>query len=225
MAGCSVCAACARAMMVGVAGATLLYGNRTIQHAGVVMGLGDLVDHANKFLPFEQDGGRFGGYNVSLLCTRDYSAVTGACMMIRRDLFVGVGGFDETLEVGFNDTDVCLRIGKLGYKILNDPYAVLYHHESATRANTNQMDHPEDGKRLAQRWAGMLRAGDPFYNPLLVPRPGLDHNILSLNNTYHAARTVAVGKAPARARDDAARPPDRQRRLSLRRRAAGRRGG
>jgi O-antigen biosynthesis protein len=177
---------------VGVVGATLLYGNRTIQHAGVVMGLGDLVDHAHKFLLFENGGERNRGYNLSLVSTRDYSAVTGACMMIRRELFLGVGGFDEQLEIGYNDTDLCLRVGELGLKILNDPYAVLYHHESATRTTTNELSHPEDGQRLARRWSALLREGDPFYNPLLIARPAVDHAIGSLDDTYAKPRLRPV---------------------------------
>ncbi|RMB25762.1 GT2 family glycosyltransferase [Sphingomonas sp. PP-F2F-G114-C0414] len=177
---------------VGVVGATLLYGNLTIQHSGVVMSLGDLVDHAHKFLPFEVDGERNRGYNLSLSSTRDYSAVTGACMMMRRDVFAGIGGFDETFAVGYNDTDLCLRIGSLGLKILNDPYAVLYHHESATRLDTDHMKHPEDAKRLIARWSDMLAAGDPFYNPLLVPRPAEDHSVRKIQDIYAPPRIRAV---------------------------------
>ncbi|NIJ09457.1 GT2 family glycosyltransferase [Sphingomonas vulcanisoli] len=177
---------------VGVAGATLLYSDDTIQHAGVVLGLGDLVDHAHKFLPFRVNGQRNLGYNVMLVCTRDYTAVTGACMMVPRKIFEAVGGFDETLEIGYNDTDLSMRIGSLGYKILNDPYAVLYHHESATRARTKQIHHPEDGRRFAARWSDMLIAGDPFYNPLLIHLPVADHRIGSLDDWYAKVRTREV---------------------------------
>lgn len=177
---------------VGVAGATLLYAMRTIQHSGVVLGLGDLVDHAHKFQPYEVAGQRNLGYNISLASTRDYSAVTGACMMIPAALFTGVGGFDESLEIGYNDTDLCLRVGTLGYKIINDAHAVLYHHESATRSQTDQIFHPEDAKRLVRRWSKLLLAGDPFYNPLLVHRPAVDHTIGSLDDWYAPVRVRNV---------------------------------
>lgn len=177
---------------VGVAGATLLYGARTIQHSGVVLGLGDLVDHANKFLPFEVAGKRNIGYNATLIATRNYTAVTGACMMMRRSVFEEVGGFDEELAIGYNDTDLCLRVGAAGYHVLNDPFAVLYHHESMTREKTNQISHPEDGKLFSARWNDILLAGDPFYNPLLVHRPAIDHSIGTLDNWYWPPRTRAV---------------------------------
>jgi GT2 family glycosyltransferase len=161
---------------VGAVGATLLYPDRTIQHAGVTMGLASLVDHAHKFRPFLRSATeRSLGYNYSLASIRDYSAVTAACLMMRHALFEEVGGFDESFEVGFNDVDLCLRVGQLGYRILNDPYAVLIHHESATRKGTREMEHPADAQRLRARWSSLMAGADPFYSPLLGLDPPGDH--------------------------------------------------
>jgi GT2 family glycosyltransferase len=162
---------------VGVVGATLLYTNNTIQHSGVVIGLNGVADHAHKFISFRSgDGDRLTGYLESLVSTRDYSAVTAACIMSRSSVFSEVDGFDERLAVGFNDTDYCLRVGAHGYKILNDAHAVLYHHESATRIKTKHLLHPEDGDFFIKRWQEMIDEGDPFYSPLFLIR-GPDHQV------------------------------------------------
>lgn len=158
---------------VGVAGATLLYPDRRIQHAGVALGLGGYAEHIEKFAPFEVRGARNSGPDCGLVVTREYSAVTAACMMMRREVFDEVGGFDESFEVGFNDTDLCLRVGAAGYRILNDGQTVLLHHESATRRASGQVLHPADAARLAERWGEMLSAGDPFYNPLRSVDPAV----------------------------------------------------
>lgn len=180
---------------VGVVGATLLYGNRLVQHSGVVLGIGGAADHAHKFAALEAGQERRVGYNCSLVSTREYSAVTAACMMVRTEVFTGVGGYDEDLAVGYNDTDICLRIGSLGYRIINDAEEPLYHHESMTRALTDQVDHPHDGKAFVRRWAQLLAAGDPFYSPLLSSQT--DHAIAHLDNVYAPVRVRAV-RAPLR---------------------------
>ena len=156
---------------VGVVGATLLYPDRRVQHAGVVLGLGGYAEHVHKFAPFERGGDRNPGPDCSLVVTREVSAVTAACMMMRQEVFAAVGGFDETFEVGFNDTDLCLRVGAAGYRVLNDGHVVLMHHESATRRATDQVRHPEDAARLKARWGALMAEGDPFYNPLLSLDP------------------------------------------------------
>jgi GT2 family glycosyltransferase len=186
---------------VGIVGATLLYGDRTIQHSGVIIGIGGVADHAHRFSAFmnpTDEGRRYPGYLTSLVSLRDYSAVTAACMMMRREIFDSVGGFDEKLMVGFNDTDFCLRVGKLGMKILNDPYAVLYHHESATRSVANLVNHPEDNAQFTDRWKNFIRKGDPFYNPLLS-LTGIDHIAKDGPIITQGVREVAVsppGRAP-----------------------------
>ena len=175
---------------VGVVGANLLYGDGRVQHCGVIIGINGSADHGHKFVDFEMDDGRVPGFGCSLITTRDYSAVTAACMMMRSEVFNGVGGYDEALEIGFNDTDLCLRVGDLGYAIINDAYAVLFHHESATRIKTAQLDHPEDSQRFVRRWNGMLSTGDPFYNPLLSQTQ--DHVYGNLPVMFHPPRIRPV---------------------------------
>ena len=96
--------------------------------------------------------------------------------MVRRDVFSKLRGFDEKFAVGFNDTDLCLRIGGAGLKVLYDGFTVLYQHESATRTAGKVVDHPEDDDRLRARWRRFFTAGDPFYSPLLNQQ-GPDHTL------------------------------------------------
>ena len=154
---------------VGCVGALLLYADRRVQHAGVILGFNGSADHALKFNAafLDAKGKRNLGYNCSLTSVRDFSAVTAACMMMRREVFEAMGGFDEAYAVGFNDTDLCLRLRERGLKVLYDGGTTLFHYESATRADTNQVLHPKDTKRLLARWRGILEGGDPFYSPLL----------------------------------------------------------
>jgi len=154
---------------VGAVGALLMYADRRVQHAGVVLGFNNSADHALRLQEVFLDaaGRRNLGYNCALAAVRDYSAVTAACLMMRKSVFDEVGGFDETFGIGFNDTDLCLRIGARGYKILYDGATMLYHFESATRSHTKQVFHPADTKRMVKRWGAKLAEGDPFYNPNL----------------------------------------------------------
>jgi len=154
---------------VGCVGALLLYADKRVQHAGVILGFNGSADHALKFNAafLDAKGKRNLGYNCSLTSVRDFSAVTAACMMMRREVFEAVGGFDEAYAVGFNDTDLCLRLRERGLKVLYDGGTTLFHYESATRADTKQVLHPKDTKRLLTRWKGILEGGDPFYSPLL----------------------------------------------------------
>jgi len=157
---------------VGCVGVLLLYADRRVQHAGVILGFNGSADHAMKFTDAYLDGKerRNLGYNGSLTSVRDFSAVTAACMMMRREVFDAVGGFDEDFAIGFNDTDLCLRLRGRGLKVLYDGGSVLFHYESATRSDTKQILHPEDTGRLLTRWRGVLDDGDPFYSPLLSDR-------------------------------------------------------
>lgn len=173
---------------VGVVGATLLYPNDTIQHSGVVMGLNLAADHSHKFSPFRAPTGeRSRGHLGSLVSTRDYSAVTAACMLMRTKVFEAIGGFDEKFAVGFNDTDLCLRVRAKGLKVLNDGQSVLYHHESATRGSTQQTLHPEDDALLHQRWHDIIQGGDPMYSPLLNNR-GISHQFTGYASRRPTAR-------------------------------------
>lgn len=151
---------------VGAVGAKLFYPNNTVQHAGVILGLGGVAGHcflhASRFNP---------GYNGRLLSVQNYSCITGACMLLRKDVFQAVGGLDPAFAVAFNDTDLCMRIRKAGYLIVWTPYAELYHYESKSRGSDNT---PEKQARFRQevalfqeRWAAELAAGDPYYNPNL----------------------------------------------------------
>ena len=90
--------------------------------------------------------------------------------MLRKSVFDEVGGFDDSFGIGFNDTDLCLRIGARGYHILYDGSTLLYHYESATRSQTKQVFHPEDTTRMIERWHEALHAGDRFYHPNLSLR-------------------------------------------------------
>ena len=185
---------------VGAVGPLLLYGDDRVQHAGVLVGFSDAADHAMKFVnAYLSKGQRHPGYNCNLTSVRDYSAVTAACMMMRMDVFRAVNGFDERFVVGFNDTDLCLRIGEAGWKVLYDGFTVLYHHESATRTVTKEVAHPEDDKRLRTRWARFFSTGDPFYSPLLSAK-GSDHTVRKDAGCKGrmAARAVRLGDGPGR---------------------------
>lgn len=193
---------------VGVVGATLLYDDRRVQHAGVVIGLGGVADHTHKRARFADSGGRLPGYCNTLVSTRECSAVTAACMMMPCILFEKVGGFDERLVVGFNDTDLCLRVGRLGYKVINSSGAVLLHHESATRRIKRHLEHPLDNHSFKQRWAVAIAQGDPYYNPQLSL--GKDYQLETDFHLTHAVRVAPVRpvlSAPDEAQPTVLAPP------------------
>jgi GT2 family glycosyltransferase len=146
---------------VGAVGALLLYGDRRVQHAGVVIGYDGSATHAHAMKLSDP------AIHPELAELREMSAVTAACMMTRREAFLSVGGFDEAFPVGFNDTDLCLRLRAAGLRILQDNGTVLLHHESRTRRATGQWLHPPDTALFQARHAALIRAGDPFYNPNL----------------------------------------------------------
>ena len=177
---------------IGVVGATLLYPDRSVQHAGVIIGIYGAAEHAHKGVPFyNADGTRSPGYDDALLTTREYSAVTAACMMMPAGLFHELGGFEETLRVGFNDTDLCLRTRARGYKVVNDAYAVLLHHESATRGKSGRDPHPDDTARFVSRQRAVIESGDPFFNPLLSTwTPRFTLNSMARCRTQTRWRTV-----------------------------------
>ena len=145
---------------IGAVGARLLYPDNTIQHAGVVLGVDGIGTHAFRGFPADDPG-----VNRQLQIVRNYSAVTGACLLTRRDIFNQVGGFDEErLPVTFNDVDLCLKIRRAGYRIVYTPFARLYHHESSSRRRT-WVEGPE-ALVIRERWPDVLQH-DPFYNPNL----------------------------------------------------------
>jgi len=142
---------------VGAAGAKLLFPDGRIQHAGVLLGLGGVGDHSHRYVD-----SRNGGYCNFPNIIRNYSAVTGACLMIRRDLYLEVGGMDEEhLPVNFNDVDLCLRLRQKGYLVVYTPYSVLQHRESATRTATVA---PWEEAYMFEHWGDVLTR-DPYYNP------------------------------------------------------------
>ena len=148
---------------IGCVGAKLLYPDGSIQHVGVIVGWGGRAEHIYKGYDSKDIG--YMGHFISI---RNYSAVTAACMMVKKRIFDQVSGFDENLMVGFSDTDLCLRIMELGYINIYTPYAELLHYESATRGKTFSGDsHESDTKYFVGRWGNLIRDGDPFYNPNL----------------------------------------------------------
>lgn len=152
---------------VGAVGAKLYYPNDLIQHAGVIVGLGGVAGHSHKHFPRDN-----AGYCGRLFLTQNLSAVTAACLVVKKTVFDQVGGFDAVnLSVAFNDVDFCLRIQEAGFWNVWTPYAELYHYESATRGYE---DTPEKQARftreieyMKQRWGAALLK-DPAYNPNLT---------------------------------------------------------
>ena len=150
---------------VGIVGAKLLYPDRkTIQHAGVCVGAYGRAEHYAKFLRLP-DTGLSLGHLGSLLINHEVAAVTAACLLIRKEVLDAVGGLDEELQVGFNDVDLCLRVGEKGYRVLFCPHAELVHHESMSRGTSSADPHPRDTARFLEKWRMLLEVGDPYFNP------------------------------------------------------------
>ena len=167
---------------VGGVGAKLIYPDNTIQHAGCVIGMGGIAGHMFVDMPADHTGYL---HKASLL--QDMSAVTAACLLMKKEVFEQAGGFTEELAVAFNDVDLCLKVRKNGYLIVYDPYVKLYHMESKTRG-------AEDSKEKVRRfqteieymrchWIDILKNGDPCYNKnlsltkwnySLKPIPGME---------------------------------------------------
>jgi GT2 family glycosyltransferase len=159
---------------VGAVGARLWYPNGTLQHGGVVVGLGGVAGHAFTGVP----RGHPGYFNRAWL-QQNCSAVTGACMVLRREVFEEAGGFDEVnLAISFNDIDFCLRLGTAGFRNVWTPYASLVHHESASRghqrAPEEQAQFVREATYMQRKW-GVELLHDPFYNPnLSLNLPGFE---------------------------------------------------
>lgn len=160
---------------VGVVGARLWYPNDTLQHGGVIVGLGGVVGHSHRHLA-RYHPGYFG--RASLI--QSFSAVTGACLLIRKSIYEEVGGLNEKeLQVAYNDVDFCLRVREAGYRNVWTPYAELYHHESATRGTEDTsekiMRFSSEKAYMQNRWAALIQ-NDPAYSPNLT----LDYEDFSL---------------------------------------------
>jgi GT2 family glycosyltransferase len=152
---------------VGIVGCRLLYPDNTIQHAGVIIGIGGIAGHAFTNLPAARSG-----YMHRASTQVDYSAVTAACMMISKKLFEEVGGFEEKLTVAFNDIDLCLRVREKGYLVVYDAYVEMIHYESKTRGSEDSKEKvrrfQDEIEYMRTRWIDILKQGDPYYNPNLT---------------------------------------------------------
>jgi len=151
---------------VGAIGAQLLYPDGRLQHAGVVLGVGNAAGHAHRFLRPEEDG-----YFRRHALPQFVTAVTGACLVVRRDRFMIVGGLDDrAFPIAFNDVDLCLRLNQRGWQSFYEPRAVLVHHESVSRGLDND---PVGAARFAAELAALQRIWrtneivDPYHHPML----------------------------------------------------------
>ncbi len=163
---------------VGAVGAKLYYGDRTIQHAGVVVGLGahGTAGHTHYKINYDNLG-----YMGKLCYAQNVSAVTGACLMVKKSIYDAVGGLDEEFKVALNDVDFCLRIMEKGYLNVFTPFAELYHFESASRGidvvdDAKAKRYEEESALFRKKWKTLLEKGDPYYNPNF----SLDHSDYSL---------------------------------------------
>jgi GT2 family glycosyltransferase len=148
----------ARRREIGVVGARLLYPSGAIQHAGIVIGIMEGAGHLHRNTLAAQ-------YWSWLPFTRNVSAVTGACLAIRQEVFEELGGFDPCFPVNYNDVDLCLRASQAGYQVIVEPAAVLRHDECQSRRPGVRL---EERDLFERRWAAWLDRGDPFYSPHLT---------------------------------------------------------
>ncbi|MFI2812265.1 glycosyltransferase [Microbulbifer sp. JSM ZJ756] len=152
---------------IGCVGAKLYYANDTVQHGGVILGIGGTAGHSHKYARRDEPG-----YMGRLQVVQNLSAVTGACLLLRKSIFDEVGGLDEeNLAVAYNDVDLCLKVREAGYRNLWTPYAELYHHESLSRGADDTFRKRRRAQREAEymrkRW-GQALDSDPAYNPNLT---------------------------------------------------------
>ena len=151
---------------VGCVGAKLLYPDGRIQHGGVVLGLYGVAGHAHRFARDDDPG-----YLGRLRRVQNVSAVTAACLVVRKQVFDAVGGLDENLAVAFNDVDFCLKVRQAGYRNVWTPFAELVHHESASRGSdftpTKATRFAGEYDIMQRRWGEQL-LNDPYYSPHLT---------------------------------------------------------
>ena len=151
---------------VGIVGARLYYEDDTVQHAGVIVGIGGVAGHV-----FAGAQANEPCYMGRSLCAQDYSAVTAACLMVRKEIFEEVDGLTEEFAVAFNDIDFCLKVRKLGKLVVYNPAAELHHYESKSRGyeDTEEKIQRFNGEiqKFQKRWKKFLLEGDPYYNPNL----------------------------------------------------------
>ena len=151
---------------VGAVGAKLYYPDNTVQHAGVIVGIGGVA--GSVFVGLKRG---YTGYMHRASIQQNLSAVTAACMMVKKSVFEEVGGFEEELKVAFNDIDFCLKIREQGHLIVYDPYVELYHYESKTRGAEDTTEKirrfQSEIEYMRSHWSSILKNGDPAYNPNL----------------------------------------------------------
>ena len=151
---------------VGAVGAKLYYPDNTVQHAGVIVGIGGVA--GSVFVGLKRG---YTGYMHRASIQQNLSAVTAACMMVKKSVFEEVGGFEEELKVAFNDIDFCLKIREKGHLIVYDPYVELYHYESKTRGAEDTTEKirrfQSEIEYMRSHWSSILKNGDPAYNPNL----------------------------------------------------------
>lgn len=154
---------------VGICGARLFYFDGTIQHAGVIVGLGGICGEGFQGFPKEN-----GGYQDRIFCPQDYSAVTAACLMTKKSVFEEVGGMDAEFQVAYNDIDYCLKVRKTGRLVVYNPFAMLHHYEYKSRGTEDTAAklarYNQEVNLFTTRWADIISAGDPYYNPNLTRR-------------------------------------------------------
>lgn len=151
---------------VGAVGGKLYYGDKTIQHAGVVIGLG--AHRTAGHTHYRQKRENL-GYMGRLCYAQDVSAVTGACLMVKKALYEEAGGLDEGFAVSLNDVDFCLKLREMGYLNVFTPFAELYHYESISRGldtdGAKAARYNEESAKFREKWKQLLEEGDPYYNP------------------------------------------------------------
>jgi len=165
---------------VGAVGAKLYYPNGNLQHTGIIIGIGSVAGHSHKY----QDGNHHGYFSRPNI-VQNLSAVTGACLMVKKEIFEEVGGLDaENLKIAFNDVDFCLRIREKGYLNVYTPYCEAIHHESVSRGYEETKEQQErfarEVKFMASRHKELLESGDPYYNCNLT----LHHEDFSLSPNF-----------------------------------------
>jgi GT2 family glycosyltransferase len=181
---------------VAAVGALLLYPDESVQHGGVLLGAGDAAGHLYLRASFSHPG-----YANRLRLNQDLSCVTAACMLLRKEAFDQVGGFDESLAVAYNDVDFCLRLREAGWRIVFTPEAVLLHHESASfgsHSKGRRDEYDREAAEIHRRWEPILLA-DPAHNPNLVldsVRPW--HLAFPPRVDYPWRRTAVAGAGPPR---------------------------
>ena len=152
---------------VGAAGMMLYYPDDTVQHAGVILGIGGVAGHSHKYFPRGDSG-----YMSRMGLAQDLSAVTAASMMIKASVYREIGGLDPSFAVAFNDVDLCMKIRQAGYLIVFTPFAEAYHYESKSRGLEDTPEKVErfngEVAKFHAKWGDVLAKGDPYYNPHLT---------------------------------------------------------